>query len=166
MELQPKIKVVNEFLSGNKESVNYLFITDIHYGSGVDDLDGDGIRTYNTVEEVEKQLNELLVYVNSVVTIANNSPYVDFIVVGGDYPFTVDFANRTSGDIVSYHHGHEHKRYHEFDFKKRIWRLSTAMAVETIDIISVTPTSIFKRELDNILINELLRNGSENSTVQ
>ncbi len=381
MELQPKIKVVNEFLSGNKESVNYLFITDIHYGSGVDDLDGDGIRTYNTVEEVEKQLNELLVYVNNVVTIANNSPYVDFIVVGGDivngyetpdspnfkeakkknpdltigkhvvsqvqqvlaplknckkpvfvlsgnhddntghsiyrgndpsqaqsvdnwhvsdldwdkgvlrefvnvdivrdkdysyngksiskyyyydlkkngkttrilcldynddrftfdskgevvtrpnwglyhegqikwlaevglqgdfdeclvfshanmsadqnaidttsagdiellletyqtksrfkqggnYPFTVDFANRTSGDIVSYHHGHEHKHYHNFDFKKRIWRLSTAMAVETIDIISVTPTSIFKRELDNILINELLRNGSENKTVQ
>lgn len=381
MELQPKIKVVNEFLSGNKESVNYLFITDIHYGSGVDDLDGDGIRTYNTVEEVEKQLNELLVYVNNVVTIANNSPYVDFIVIGGDivngyettdspsfqeskknnpnitigkhvvsqiqqilaplkncekpvfilsgnhddntghsiyrandpdqvqsvdnwfvsdldwdkdvlqeflnvdvvrdknysyngksiskyyyydlekngkttrilcldynddrftfdskgevtarpnwglynegqlkwlaevglqgdfddclvfshanmnadqneidtttagdlelfleayqtksrfkqggdYPFTVDFANRTSGDIVSYHHGHEHKHYHSFDFKKRFWRLSTAMAVETIDIISVTPTSIFKRELDNILITELLRNGSESSTVQ
>lgn len=82
----------------------------------------------------------------------------------GNYPFTVDFANRASGDIVSYHH--EHKHYHKFDFKKRIWRISTAMAVETIDIISVTPRSIFKRELDNILINELLRNGSKNKTIQ
>ena len=84
MESQPKIRVVNEFLSGNKQSVNHLFITDIHYGSGIDDLDRDGIRTYNTIKEVEKQLHKLLVYVNSVVTIANNSLYVDFFVVGGD----------------------------------------------------------------------------------
>lgn len=381
LELQPKIKVVNEFLSGSKEAVSYLFITDIHYGSSVDDLDGDGIRIYNTLEEVEKRLNNLLGYVNNVVTIANNSPYIDFVVVGGDivngyetpdspnfkeskkknpnitvskhvisqlqqilaplkncekpifilsgnhddnvghsiyrgndpsqvqsieswlvsdldwdkgvlsefvnvdivrdkdysyngksiskyyyydlkkngkttrilcldynddrytfdskgevtalpnwglyhegqikwlaevglqgdfdeclvfshanmsaeqkviattsagdlellieayqtktrfkqsgsYTVSVDFANRTSGDIVSYHHGHEHEHKHSFDYKKRFWTLSTAMAVETIDIISVTPNSIFKRELDNILISELLRNGSERSSVQ
>lgn len=381
MELQPKIKSVNDFLTVGKEAVNYLFITDIHYGSGVDDLDGDGIRSYNTLDETKEQLEELKEYLTTVVTVANNSPDVDFVVIGGDivngyetpdspayqeslqrepgitvgkhlvyqiqqileplkecekpvfvlsgnhddntghsiyrgnnpnqvqsvtewhvsdldwsrgvmdefinvdivrddsyshggksiskyyyydlekngkttrilcldynddrytfdskgevtarpnwglynegqikwlaevglkgdfdeclvfshadmaadqnsidtttagdleafleayqlngrfkqggnYPFSVDYANRTSGDIILYHHGHEHKHYHSFDFKKQIWRLSTAMAVTSIDIISVNSKSIFKKELNNIMVTELLRNGSEVSSVQ
>ncbi|MBQ1186504.1 MAG: metallophosphoesterase [Clostridia bacterium] len=381
MELQPKIKLVNDFLKTGNESVNYLFITDIHYGSGVDDLDGDGIRTYNTLEETAKQLEELHEYITTVVTIANNSDQVDFVVIGGDivngyetpdspnyqqakekdpnitvgkhllgqlqeilaplkectkpvfvlsgnhddntghsiyrgnnpnqpqsvdnwhlsdldwsrgvmdefinvdivrdssyshggksiskyyyydlekngkttrilcldynddrftfdskgevtarpnyglyheaqikwlaekglqgdfdeclvfshanmtaeqasidayspgdleglleayqtkdrfkqggdYPVSADFGSRTTGNIVLYHHGHEHKHYHSFDYKKQLWRLSTAMAVTSIDIISVNGNSIFKKELNNSLITELLRNGTENNTVQ
>lgn len=84
LSILPKIKVINDFYSANGSNVNYIFLTDLHYGSGVDDIDGDGIRTYNTLEEIDRHFQKLVAHVESVVTIANNSPYIDFVVVGGD----------------------------------------------------------------------------------
>ncbi len=369
--LFPEIKTTNDFFSKNESNLNYIFLTDIHYGSGVDDLDGDGIRTYDTVEQVKAQYDKLVAYIEKVVTVANNSPYVDFIVVGGDIvngyetpdsnnyteskkknpnitigkhvvsqlqqiltplkksekpvfilsgnhddntghsiyrgnnpdqsqsidnwhvsdldwnkgimeafinvdvvqdenynykgksiskyyyydiekagkktrvlcldynddrftfdsagevtarpnwgeyheeqikwiaakalqgdfdecivfshasfvtskgnlleslleayqtktrfkmpSLNLDFANRTTGDILSYHHGHEHKDYNKFDFKKRFWQLSTPMMVTAIDMVSVGSEKIITKALDGNSISELSRNGSESLVTQ
>lgn len=82
--------------------------------------------------------------------------------------FRVDFANRTSGDILLYHHGHEHDRRREFDFKKRFWEINTPMMVTDIDLVSVSSETIFLRSfnLAKPIISEMLRNGTENQTVQ
>ena len=77
---------------------------------------------------------------------------------------TVDFANRTSGDILVYHHGHEHDSERTFDFKKRIWRLETPMMATQVDLVSVGSEKVYSRALDagKSIVYELIRNGTEN----
>lgn len=85
MELTPKILVANEYLQNKEASVNYIFITDLHNGSYVNDPDGDGLRNYDSVEDVSKRLESRRGLVEQAVAIANKSPYIDFIVAGGDF---------------------------------------------------------------------------------
>ncbi|MBP3391118.1 MAG: metallophosphoesterase [Clostridia bacterium] len=82
--------------------------------------------------------------------------------------FRVDFANRTSGDILVYHHGHEHKTGRNFDFKKRIWEINTPMMVTAIDLVSVESDKVHLRVFDQSkpIVYEMLRNGTINQTVQ
>ena len=65
-------------------SVNYLFISDVHHGSFVNDLNGDGKRDYDTLEQTASRLKTNKAKINDAVNIANISPYIDFIVIGGD----------------------------------------------------------------------------------
>lgn len=80
---------------------------------------------------------------------------------------SVDFANRTSGNILTYHHGHEHDHERTFDYKKRLWRIETPMTVSAIDLVSVGSEKTFVRTLDETkpLIYELLINGTQNEKV-
>lgn len=80
---------------------------------------------------------------------------------------SVDFANRTSGNIITYHHGHEHKHYRTFDFKKRLWKISTPMMATAIDLVSVGSEASYVKVLDEAkpLVYELLMNGTQNETV-
>ncbi len=81
--------------------------------------------------------------------------------------FRVDFSNRTSGDILIYHHGHEHDRRCDFDFKKRFWEINTPMMVTDIDLVSVASDKVYVRSFDEAkpIISELLRNGTEQEKV-
>lgn len=79
-----ELKSVNDFLTQGRSNVNYIYLTDIHYGSEVADRDGDGKRDYDSTQAVAAKLNSLKAYIEKVVTVANNSPDIDFVVVGGD----------------------------------------------------------------------------------
>ncbi|MBO5852235.1 MAG: metallophosphoesterase [Clostridia bacterium] len=79
-----EIKSVGDFLTQGTKNVNYIYLTDIHYGSEVSDKNSDGQRDYDSTEEVAAKLAKLKVYIEKVVTVANNSDDIDFIVVGGD----------------------------------------------------------------------------------
>ncbi len=84
IELAPKINALNEYFLNSGKSVNYLFITDLHNGSYVNDPDGDGKRNYDSLADTDARLETRSAKVAEMVSIANASPYVDFIVVGGD----------------------------------------------------------------------------------
>ncbi len=367
IKYQEDIQLANNFYSSTPNNVNYIFLTDIHHGSEVSDRDSDGKRDYDPVDEVSKKLENLKAYIEKVVAVANASPYIDFIVVGGDIvngyetpdslnyqenkksnsgltigkhvvsqhqeilaplkksekpvfitagnhddnnghsiysvdkhanwlvsdldwdkgvfkefinvdvvrdpdyshngksiskyyyydlkkgdkttriicldynddrftfdskgevtrqpnwgeyhegqirwlastalqgdfdecimfshasyvtergnllestieayqsksrikmtAFSTDFSNRTSGDILVYHHGHEHKAGRDFDFKKRIWEINTPMMVTAIDLVSVESDKVHLRVFDKAkpIVYEMLRNGTLNQTVQ
>ena len=80
---------------------------------------------------------------------------------------SVDFSGRTSGDILTYHHGHEHDHERTFDFKKRFWRIETPMMVTAIDLVTVGSDKTLVRTLDEAkpLVYELLMNGTQNEKV-
>lgn len=81
---------------------------------------------------------------------------------------SVDYSNRTSGDILVYHHGHEHDHERTFEFTKRFWRLESPMMVTAINLVSVGSENTTVRALDKAkpIVYELLRNGTENQTIQ
>ena len=372
LKYREDIAIANNFYSASANNVNYVFVTDIHYGSEVSDRDGDGKRDYDSLEDVAKKLEDLKGYLDKVVAVVNASPYIDFLVVGGDivngyetpdsfnyqehkksnpdltigkhvimqhqeilaplkklekpvfilsgnhddnnghsiynvtkeakwlvsdldwdkgvfrefinvdvvrdpdysyngksiskyyyYDLTknnkttriicldynddrftfdskgevtaqpnwggyhesqirwlasvalngdfdeciilshqgyknyegsgirddlldrtleayqtksrmkmtalsVDYADRTGGDIIVYHHGHEHDHARDFDFKKRIWELNTPMMVTAVDLVSVSSDKVLSRALVKAkpIIYEMLRNGTVNQTVQ
>ncbi len=84
IELAPKISELGEYFTETGKSVNYLFISDLHNGSYVNDIDGDGKRDYDSLETTASRLEARRATVAKAVTLANASPYIDFIVIGGD----------------------------------------------------------------------------------
>ncbi len=79
----PKIRTVRENLNGKEKNVNYLFLTDLHYGK--DSSSGQGKLIYDQV---------------SVATeMANNIDAIDFIVIGGD---TTTGMYETKADAIKY----------------------------------------------------------------
>ena len=80
----PKTEKVGKILSSVEASVNYFFISDVHNGSFVNDLNGDGKRDYDSLDHTASRLESNRAKIADAVTIANSSPYIDFVVVGGD----------------------------------------------------------------------------------
>ena len=80
----PKTEKVGKILSSVEASVNYFFISDVHNGSFVNDLNGDGKRDYDSLDHTASRLESNRGKIADAVTIANSSPYIDFVVVGGD----------------------------------------------------------------------------------
>ena len=68
IEIMPTIKLMTQNLDGRDKAVNYIFITDIHYGSSLTTDKGAA----------------LLRQVENAVALANSIDSIDFICVGGD----------------------------------------------------------------------------------
>lgn len=85
VEISKKISVVNDFFIDKGDSVNYLFITDLHNGAFINDPDGDGLRNYDSVADVNARLEARTRVLAQAVALVNTSPYLDFIVAGGDF---------------------------------------------------------------------------------
>lgn len=84
MAIAPTISQMSDYLSGLSDAVNYIFISDLHNGSYVNDPDGDGLRNYDSVEQVTARLESRSGTLETAVKYVNLCPYLDFIVVGGD----------------------------------------------------------------------------------
>ncbi len=80
----PTVNTLGEHFKTTGKSVNYLFISDLHNGSYVNDLDEDGKRDYDPLEETTNRLESRRATVAKAVAIANTSSDIDFIVIGGD----------------------------------------------------------------------------------
>lgn len=80
---QPVIRTVTEDLSSRQSAVNYLFLTDLHYGN-----DPTAKTNMLITEQVE-----------AAVQIANTVDSVDFIVIGGD---TTTGMYETKADAIKY----------------------------------------------------------------
>lgn len=84
MAFAPDAKKLNDNISSFEGAVNYIFISDLHNGSYVNDPDGDGLRNYDSAETVAERLESRVKTVESAVKYANLCPAIDFIVIGGD----------------------------------------------------------------------------------
>ncbi len=84
MAVAPDANKLTDNLSVFTDSVNYIFISDLHNGSYVNDPDGDGLRNYDSVDTVNERLESRRATVEKAVKYANLSPAIDFIVIGGD----------------------------------------------------------------------------------
>lgn len=79
----PQIKTLGEKLSGKESAVNYIFITDIHYGN----------------DAIGAQGSALITQVKAAVEIANTVDSIDFVVIGGD---TTTGMYQTKADAIKY----------------------------------------------------------------
>ncbi len=68
IEAMPTIELMKQNLDGRDKAVNYVFITDIHYGNSLTTAEGAA----------------LLRQVETAVSLANSIDSIDFICVGGD----------------------------------------------------------------------------------
>ncbi len=84
MLIAPSLAKMNEYFATIGDSVNYIFISDLHNGSFVNDPDNDGLRNYDSVEAVNTRLERKAAVLATAVSYVNICPYLDFIVVGGD----------------------------------------------------------------------------------
>lgn len=75
---------LNDYLYSRGNSVNYIFVSDTHVGSFVNDPDGDGLRNYDDLENSDKRMESRKNLLAKAVSAANLSPQIDFIVIGGD----------------------------------------------------------------------------------
>ncbi len=80
----PEVEKLGNFFQTTGKSVNYLFISDLHNGSYVNDLNDDGKRDYDPLDEIANRLETRRAKVANAVAMANTSPYIDFLVIGGD----------------------------------------------------------------------------------
>ncbi len=83
IEIMPTIKLMKENLTGRDSAVNYIFITDIHYGNSL------------TTPQGASLLNQ----VETAVTLANSIDSIDFICIGGD---TTTGMYETKADALKY----------------------------------------------------------------
>lgn len=84
MAVMDEILDLNEYLYSRGNSVNYIFISDLHVGSFVNDPDGDGLRNYDELEATDERMENRKGLVAKAVSTANLSPQIDFVVIGGD----------------------------------------------------------------------------------
>ncbi len=83
IEVLPTITLMKDNLNGRDSAVNYIFITDIHYGSCLTTAQGAA----------------LLRQVETAVTLANTIDSIDFICIGGD---TTTGMYETKTDALKY----------------------------------------------------------------
>ncbi len=83
IETMPTIKIMRENLNGRNSSVNYIFITDLHYGKSLTTENGAA----------------LLAQVETAVALANSVDSIDFICIGGD---TTTGMYETKDEAIKY----------------------------------------------------------------
>lgn len=79
----PQIKVLKQELAGKEGAVNYIFITDLHYGN----------------DPTSQQGEALINQVKAAVEMANSIAAIDFIVIGGD---TTSGMYESKADAIKY----------------------------------------------------------------
>ena len=83
IEVMPTTQLMKQNLNGRDNAINYIFITDIHYGNSLTSDKGAAL-----LRQVEK-----------AVTLANTIDSIDFICVGGD---TTTGMYETKADAIKY----------------------------------------------------------------
>lgn len=79
----------------------------------------------------------------------------------GSVSIDVSYSGRTGGDILLYHHGHDHEEFHNYSMLQRFWTVSTAPGSSTFDIMSASSRSVFRYNMTDSKTVELTRTGEE-----
>lgn len=66
------------------DSVNYIFISDIHTGAFLRNSAAGNLSVYEAEKEIKARVDNLIGKMTTIVNLANNNDEIDFIVIGGD----------------------------------------------------------------------------------